>query len=256
MSITLLIRTIVLILGLTLISQTEKQEVTESNQVKNSEESHLTPDILVPTDGDGNTYETVIIGTQEWLKTDLRTTKCNDGTPIPLVTDNNAWSSLRTGAYCWYNNDEATQTANGYGALYNWHATSECNICPVGWHVPTDAEWTTLIDYLDPANVDPTVRGIQSEVAGKKMKEEGFEHWKSNWNGSNGGTNESKWSGLPGGYRLPHGLFSELGFNGSWWSTTDTKDGAWRRNMVNFDDIVFRYDYGLRFGFSVRCIKD
>ena len=178
-------------------------------------------------DGDGNIYKSITIGDQEWLTTDLRTTTCNDGTPIPLVTDNSAWGALSGAGYSWYENYE-TPT---YGALYNWYAVNTCNICPVGWHVPTDEEFTVLTDYLG---------GLSS--AGTKMKE-------------NGG-----WSGLQGGYRDLSGDFSgqsrykEYAF-GNWWSTTGADGKAWVRT-VGGRSIVYRNEVDKKYGYSVRCIKD
>ena len=97
------------------------------------------------TDKDDNVYHTVTIGTQTWMAENLKTTKYNDGTAIPLVTDSTAWTSLLTPAYCWYNYD-ATTYKNTYGALYNWYAVNTGKLAPIGWHVATDAEWTTLTD--------------------------------------------------------------------------------------------------------------
>lgn len=193
-------------------------------------------------DGDGNIYEYVTIGTQEWLTTDLRTTKCNDGTPIPLVTDNVVWDGLSTPAYSWYNNDMTTQIANGYSALYNWYAveSSYCNICPTGWHVPTYAEWTILEDYLG-----------GSSVAGGKMKETGLTHWN---NPNQDATNESGWSGLPTGYRRISD--ANLGNYGYWWSSTEYGSQAWQC-FLYFNSSYSTQNIGAKkFGHSVRCLRD
>lgn len=115
-------------------------------------------------DADGNTYKIIKIGDQVWTAENLRTTRYNDGTEIPLVTDYTAWTNLTTPAYAWTNNDIGNKSV--YGALYNWFAVKTCKLCPSGWHVPTDAEWTILENHLG---------GIS--VAGGKMKETGTEHW-------------------------------------------------------------------------------
>ena len=94
-------------------------------------------------DKDRNVYKTVIIGTQVWMAENLKTTKYKDGTAIPLVTDGNAWAALSTPGYCWYNNDAATYE-DTYGVLYNWYTVNTGKLCPTGWHVPSDAEWTTI----------------------------------------------------------------------------------------------------------------
>ncbi len=105
-----------------------------------------------PTDAvkdiDGTVYAKVAIGDQVWMKANLKTTKYNDGTAIPLVNDNSSWSNLATPGYCWYDNNEASYK-NTYGALYNWYAVNTGKLCPVDWHAPTDAEWTTLLNYLN-----------------------------------------------------------------------------------------------------------
>jgi uncharacterized protein (TIGR02145 family) len=120
------------------------------------------------TDIDGNVYKTIKVGTQTWIKENLKTTKYSDGTAIPNVKDNAVWTQLYTGAYCWYNNDAATNKVV-YGALYNWYAVSATsnggkNVCPTGWHVPSDAEWTALENYLiaNDYNYDGTTNGDRS----------------------------------------------------------------------------------------------
>jgi len=106
----------------------------------------------IVTDYDGNNYKTTKIGNQVWMKESLKTTKYNDGTSIPLVTEPTTWSNLTTPGYCWYNNDQATYKAT-YGALYNWFTVNTGKLCSTNWHVPSDTEWTTLTDYLGGANV-------------------------------------------------------------------------------------------------------
>jgi hypothetical protein len=98
-------------------------------------------------DIDGNVYDTVTVGTQTWMVENLKTTRYNDGTAIPLVTKSVAWETLSTPGYCWYNNDESTYKAP-YGALYNWYTVNTGKLCPTGWHVPGDSEWIVLIDFL------------------------------------------------------------------------------------------------------------
>ncbi len=110
------------------------------------------------TDKNNNNYTVVKIGNQTWMAENLKTTRFNDGTPIPLVSDNTTWSTLSTPGYCWYNNDSVNFKDFG-GALYNWYAVNTAKLAPPGWHVPTDAEWTTLTNY---------VGGL--DVAGGKLK--------------------------------------------------------------------------------------
>jgi uncharacterized protein (TIGR02145 family) len=193
-------------------------------------------------DIDGNYYNVVTIGTQTWMAGNLKTTKYSNGTSIPLVTDNTAWSILTTPGYCWYNNNEATYKAT-YGALYNWYTASTGNLCPTGWHVPADFEFTTFTTYL----------GGES-VAGGKLKETGTTHWISP---NIGATNETGFTALPGGGRFSNGTFAYIGNYGYWWSITEyTTDLAWyRATLFNFL-VVGRNPHDKEVGFSVRCLKD
>jgi len=194
------------------------------------------------TDIDGNIYHSVTIGTQVWLVENLKTTKYRNGSAIPNVTDNTAWSILTTGAYSDYNNTPSN--SDTYGRLYNWYAaTNVQNICPLGWHIPTDAEWTTLTTYLG-----------GEPVAGGKLKETGTTHWLSP---NTGATNESGFTALPGGNRSNSGVFSGIGGNGFWWSSTNFNTVfAWNLYMSYYNSTVVRSNYNMAYGFSVRCIKD
>ena len=121
--------------------------------------------------------------------------------------------------------------------------TDSRNICPAGWHVPTDEEWTTLTEYLG---------GV--DVAGGKLKETGTTHWR---NPNTGATNESGFTALPGGYRYFYGSFDSFGVAGYWWSSTQfSAASAWCRYMNSYDAGIERYHYGLNYGFSVRCVKN
>ncbi len=194
------------------------------------------------TDRDGNVYTSVTIGTQVWMVENLKTTKYNDGTDIPLVTDDTEWANLNTPGYCWYNNDAATYK-NPYGALYNWYAVSTGKLCPTGWHVPTDAEWTTLTTYL----------GGES-VAGGKLKELGTTHWTTP---NTGATNETGFAALPGGYIYYDGTFDFIGNIGGWWSATEYyPPSAHARGMYyDLSDVYSLYN-SKEIGYSIRCLKD
>jgi uncharacterized protein (TIGR02145 family) len=195
-------------------------------------------------DVDGNVYSTTEIGNQIWMAENLKTTHYKDGTAITLVSNNGDWFKLSTPGYCWYNNDEATYK-NSYGALYNGYVVTTEKLCPTGWHVPTDAEWTTLTTYL----------GGES-VAGGKLKETGLIHWRSP---NTGATNEIDFTALPGGGRSGStGSFDYIRDYGYWWSSTEYASiYLWSRKM-NYDDIsVSRSNnQGKNMGFSVRCIKN
>ena len=195
----------------------------------------------------------VTIGNQIWKDKNLDVSTYRDGTVIPKVDDDATWSTLTTGAYCYYNNDSTTYAAI-YGKLYNWYAvvgihdndanTPNKTLAPEGWHVPTDVEWTTLTD---------TLGGLS--VAGGKMKEAGLAHWASP---NTGATNESGFAGLPGGYRLNFGgAFYNIGIDGRWWSSTeDGPTGARGRLLFNDDGGVYGYVGHEGSGFSVRCLRD
>jgi uncharacterized protein (TIGR02145 family) len=202
------------------------------------------------TDQDGNTYATIVIGTQEWMAENLRTTTFANGDPIPNVTSATQWQNLTTGAWVHYNND--SQYENPYGKLYNWYTVADPrNVCPTGWHVPTDAEWSSFINYLDP-NADGG-NNIPN-TAGGKMKSTGTQYWQSP---NTDATNESGFSGLPGGYRFGNGAFSSIGSNGGWWSSTEgIANGAWGRSLSYGNGSVARGNDNKRDGFSVRCLRD
>jgi uncharacterized protein (TIGR02145 family) len=199
------------------------------------------------TDIDGNVYNTVQIGTQVWMRENLKTTKYNDGTPIPNATDIITWASLATGGYCWYNFDTETYR-DTYGALYNWHVVSPANsknVCPAGWHVPADNEWTTLINYLGGEN-----------VAGDKLKETGSDHWAFD---NIGASNESGFTALPGGILINDGLwiFFNINYEGYWWSSTEhSTTYAWYCGMAYDGSYVSRNTLEKLDGLSVRCVRD
>ena len=193
-------------------------------------------------DNDGNILPSIVIGTQTWSQKNLDVSKYRNGDVIPQVTDQTAWASLTTGAWCYYQND----SANGilYGRLYNWYAvTDPRGLASVGWHVATDADWTTLTNYLG-----------GDAVAGGKMKETGTTHWTSP---NNAADNSSHFTGLPGGYRKSNDWFRVIGLVGYWWTATEQAPTmALMRSMSNSDGIVSP-SFGVKpDGLSVRCVKD
>jgi uncharacterized protein (TIGR02145 family) len=196
--------------------------------------------IVTVTDIDGNIYHTVTIGTQTWMVENLKTTKYNDGTDIPHGTPE-TWPDLTTPAYCWYN--DSADKYKEYGALYNWYAVNTGKLCPAGWHVPTDADWTTLVTFAGGEN-----------VAGDKLKETGSAHWIY----ENIGTNDFGFTALPAGSRWDYEDFCCLGYKSYWWSATqyETKpENALLRYMEGYPYIYSTYNFKYC-GLSVRCIKD
>ena len=210
-------------------------------EVKKADNS-IVSDIV--SDIDGNTYQTVQIGTQVWMAENLKVIKYNDGTEIPNI-DNTQWSNLTSGAWCYYDNNVANNAK--YGKLYNWYAVSKTtngnkNVCPSGWHVPTYAEWMVLINYLGGRN-----------VAKNKMQEVGTTSWSSS---NTDATNTSLFTGLPGGYRT-YDVYRGIGWGGNWWSSTESNtDGAWCRYMGFGNYGVEAGVYSKYDGLSVRCLKD
>ncbi len=193
-------------------------------------------------DYDGNYYDKVKIGSQIWLAENLKVTHFNNATNIPYYTDPATWNNLDSPGYCWYDND-ASAYKDVYGALYNWYTVGTGNLCPVGWHVPSDADWTTLTTYL----------GGES-VAGGKLKETGTIHWRSP---NTGATNERDFTSLPGGFRAYDGVFGNIGLAGYWWSASENGNTeAFSRSMAYDISFVSR-NWGLKTGgLSVRCIQD
>jgi uncharacterized protein (TIGR02145 family) len=184
----------------------------------------------------------VTIGTQVWTSKNLNVTKYRNGDLIPQVTDQAQWAKLTTGAWCYYNNDPANGAI--YGKLYNWFAVNDPRgLAPAGWHIPTDAEWKTLVNYL----------GGETLSYGK-MKEPGLAHWISP---NIGATNSSGFSGLPGGSRFDNGYFHQIGEIGTWWSSTHgISNGAWCWGIWNLLNYIDRGNSNEQRGQSIRCIKD
>jgi len=194
----------------------------------------------------------VTIGTQTWTNTNLDVVTYRDGTPIPQVTDQTQWKNLTTGAWCYFNNDSVIGAT--YGRLYNWYAVAGIDgsgtpriLAPVGYHIPTDAEWTILTDYLG---------GLS--IAGGKMKEVGTTHWASP---NTGATNSSGFTGFGGGNRFYLGQFVYFGGYGFWWTSSETGTGSantavWYRFLTASNTTVTRYTNNMNAGVNVRLIKD
>ena len=198
-------------------------------------------ELTTVTDIQGNVYRTVKIGKQEWMAENLKATKFNDNSDIPMVTDNAAWSLLATPAYCWYKN---LSELKPYGALYNWYAVNSGKLAPAGWHIPTDAEWDTLVQFLG-----------GKAIAGGKLKEQGMSHWLAD---NIGATDEFAFTGVPAGCRRYTGVYNYQTTNGYMWSSTpsDQKDSSWGWGISYGDDSADRISYKNTFGFSIRCVKD
>jgi uncharacterized protein (TIGR02145 family) len=207
------------------------------------------------SDIEGNVYKTIQIEiptgmskglsatqaiTQIWMAENLKSTQYSNGDPIPNVTQNQAWLALTTGAYCNYNN--VTNNSTTYGHLYNWYAVNTGKLCPTGWHVPTDAEWTALINYL----------GGES-TAGGKLKEKGTKHWEKP---NEGATNEIGFTALPGGQRVWDGSFNTIGSDGIWLSSSEEKGSTSYCSFISSSSsIIGLANFNNYCGMSVRCLS-
>ena len=188
----------------------------------------------------------VTIGKQVWMTQNLNVDKFRNGDPIPEAKTDEEWSKAGENgepAWCYYNNNP--DNGDRYGKLYNWYAVNDPRgLAPEGWKIPSDEEWSRLADFL----------GGES-VAGTKMKSTDF--WADYGGKSGNGTNESGFSGLPGGLRVSLGAFVDIGEYGLWWSSTeDDASSAWDRDLLYNDGSVFRSSYNKKDGFSVRCLRD
>jgi len=186
--------------------------------------------------------EYVVIGTQKWTNRNLNVSTYRNGVTIPQVTDPTAWAGLTTGAWCYYNNDPTTEAT--YGKLYNWYAVNDSRgLAPIGYHIPSDTEWTTLINYLG-----------GSGIAGGKIKETGLSHWLTP---NTEATNESAFTALPTGYRYFDGISYNIGKYSYFWSSfeLDTTDAY---GIASFFDSssMLNSSSDKKNGFSVRLIKD
>ncbi len=194
------------------------------------------------SDIDGNVYETVQIGEQVWMAENLKVTHYRNGDEIPTGYSDDDWINLTTGAYAVYDDNESN--ADTYGYLYNWYVVEDDRgVCPAGWHIPTDDEFTVLIDYL----------GGES-VAGGKMKEAGIEHWISP---NEGATNESGFTGLPSGCRYSDGRYINIYNIGYFWSSTESSDSNARyQGLLYNTPAVLKNGVNKGYGLSIRCLKD
>ncbi len=210
-------------------------------------------------DLDGNLYNAVTIGTQVWMKENLKTTVFNDGTSILLINDSYSWGKISVPQYCWYNFD-ASANKELYGALYNWNAVRTGKLCPTGWHVSTDSDWITLEMFLGMSKKEADSGGYRGSSQGTQLKS------KTGWTGGAGyadvGTDNVGFSALPGGFRLGSelgggGLFAAIGSTGAWWLPEELNVSmAWFRQIDSWNNGIFRFGNQLKkSGLSVRCVK-
>lgn len=251
------------------ISVVKKGQIDFRNSIKTSDTTGMVikmiPNAGDVTDADGNVYQSVRIGPQVWTVENLRTTKYNDGTDIPHVTESGVsggrtgWVSLSTPAYCWYGNSIDAAYRRKWGALYNWHAVNTGKLAPAGWRVPTDAEWTALQNYLITNGYSWDGTTTHNKIA-KSMATQ------TDWAGSttvgctgndSSKNNTSGFSALPGGYRSRRGAFYDESLYGFWWSATEGGAFiAYYRYLHYSKESLLRSSYDKRLGFSVRLLRD
>jgi uncharacterized protein (TIGR02145 family) len=199
----------------------------------------------VMEDQQGNVYKTITIGNQEWMTENLKTTIYRNGDPIPNVTNNSQWASTTVGGWCYYNNN--AQFDCPYGKLYNWYTVSDPrNVCPTGWHVPDFGEWAGLASYA----------GIEGEMfAGGKLKSTGTQYW---LDVNNAATNETGFSGLPGGSRNNNGVFVSIGQQGYWWTSSESGQFDYVYFQILSAQVgeVGQGNFDKKMGFSIRCVRD
>lgn len=191
-------------------------------------------------DADGNLYPIIEIGDQIWMVENLRTTMYRNGDPIVHLTDGGQWAGTNSGAWCWYEND--SQYELPYGKIYNWYAVNDNRgLCPIGWHVPDEQDWTDLFTFLG-----------GTSIAGGKMKIPGIEYWSSP---NSGASNSSGFRGFPAGYRATLGTFLGLGDYAFWWTSTEANisKATWINLLYTSQDVIV-LDVDKENGVSVRCL--
>jgi uncharacterized protein (TIGR02145 family) len=228
----------------------------DDNQINGSapfpEVNALNPNLEYDSifDIDGNSYAVIEIGNQTWMAENLRTTRFCNGDIIENILSSTEWQDSGLIAWAYFDNDSRYNKITG--KLYTWYAAADQrNICPCGWHVPTESDWNTLINSIDPSadggNVWPN-------FAGSQLKSAGTDVWETPNLAAN---NQSGFSALPGGHRYINGTFNNFGLHGYWWSATESNAlDAWYRAMFHGNGIASRASYEKGLGLAIRCIKD
>jgi uncharacterized protein (TIGR02145 family) len=199
------------------------------------------------TDIDGNVYKTVRIGDQWWMSENLKTTKYADGTAIGLVESTTEWGSSIDPRYCFYENNAAAY-GTIYGALYSYYTVVGGDLCPTGWRVPTDSDWFTLENFIDPSIDNPTAEGYRGVYAGKQLKS------KTAWDS---GTDTYGFNALPGGYRNVEGIFTDLNSRTFFWtSTVASSNWSWFRAIKTGSEQISRSKSWKKLGCYIRCVKN
>jgi uncharacterized protein (TIGR02145 family) len=227
-----------------------KGYVTNESGTSYSQEISFTTGEGEISDIDGNIYQIKTIGSQTWMIENLKVSKLNNGTILPIVQENLEWSSTTTSAYCTFDN-------NIYGKLYNFYAVADNRkLCPSGWHVPSDNEWKIMETYLGMTQSQADISGLRGTNEGGELKLSGCSP--EGWSCYNvGATNSSGFSALAGGYRYDNGIFSNIRESAYFWTSTEyDNSSALNRSLSKDNAQIGRLNVKKGFGFSVRCIKD
>jgi uncharacterized protein (TIGR02145 family) len=205
------------------------------------------------TDIDGNDYQVVRIGDLLWMAENLKVTHYQNGEAIPYVTNNTEWSGLAAGAYCYYNHTENYQST--YGLLYNWWAAKDGrNLAPLGWRVPSDADWKALEAEIGMIEADINLQNWRGTNEGGKLKEMSSSHWNQP---NTGAINEYGFTALPNGYRLDTGSFQQLGnYTRYWTSSASNNSNGWYRALYSDSQQLGRSQVTKNQGYAIRCVKD
>ena len=240
---------LVAVLALITFTSCNKDDDDDNGLLNNTK---ISGDTGTLTDKAGNTYNIVKIGDQWWMADNFKSTKFNDGTDIPFVTENSEWVNLETPAYCWYENDESAY-ANRYGVLYNWYVINSSKLCPDGWHVPTKEEWSELSDY---ACFNGEYGASGSYIASTSG-------WKSSNDMGDVGSdqasnNESGFNGKPAGYRSNSGYFDYEGEHAYWWTLSETNNStyAYRKSIGYYGPYIDESYVSKKIGYSLRLVRD
>jgi uncharacterized protein (TIGR02145 family) len=239
---------VLILLNISCCKNNEEPRKGKSNAIFNPDKTYDTV-----KDIDGNEYKTIIIGTQTWMAENLRVTHYRNGDPIPNITDNTQWGIQTAGAYCSYKNTKDVDSIATHGLLYNGYAVTDSRgLAPEGWHLPTDAEWTTLTTYVD--GNDGVTNEYGSNIAGGRLKEAGTLHWGR----ANHADNSSGFTALPSGIRNTYqGSFCFISYSGSYWSSSEYfSPFLLIRDMSPDFTSIARGQSHRASGNSIRCIKD
>jgi uncharacterized protein (TIGR02145 family) len=234
--------------------------VNEAGVTYGDDNTFMPPNPVV--DADGNSYNTVIIGSQTWMERNLEVTKFNDATDIPLVTDDNLWAGLTSSGYCWYFNDESSSKGTLYGALYNWYAANSGKLCPAGWHVPSQVDWTALEDFLSINGYNYDGSFSYNGYAIALANTTGWNYSSSSGAPGNNDFQEKRnisgFTAVPAGVRDANQLlFGARGYYAIFWTSTPVSaDMAYDRGIDYSLSSLGTGMVNKRSGFSIRCVKN